>query len=154
MSLAFFYTIGTGSSLGGPISTSVLSEAVGVVLPNVAIADATNGITNYLCICIKNTGSSAINNAGVFFASDTSGARNSIALGITGKNSSTEQIVASMTTAPVGDFIYQHPTFSYSAMHVGLLNPGEFHHLWLKREIPPYTPGDPNAYMILTGTES
>jgi hypothetical protein len=152
MALAFYYT--AGASLGGAISGNLVSEGMGATLPNISLADATNGITNYRCICIRNVGASIINNAGVYFASDISGAQNTIALGITGKNSGSEQTVGSIVTAPVGNYIYQKPSFDYAPMRVGLLNPGDFFHLWLKSVIPAYSPGDPNAYLILAGVES
>ena len=155
MALKFYFT-GDGSAssvLGGQISTTELTETEGAVFPNVNVTDAAAGITHYACICIKNTGASSIANAGVYFSSVVSNAKIYIAKGLTGKNSTTEQTIANNTTAPTGALVYQQPLYEYSPVSLGLLEPGDFYHLWLKRVIAANTPGNNDEYLILTGID-
>jgi hypothetical protein len=151
MALTFYHT---SNNNGGAITGAVLGYWNGAVLPDIPLEYAATGITNYACICMKNTGASVIVNAGVFFASSVQNAKVYLAMGLTGKNSTTEQIIANNMTPPVGNFVYQRPFFSYAPLIVGTLNPGDFYHLWLKRVISVNATGESNAYFILTGTES
>jgi hypothetical protein len=156
MSLGFFFTGGGSASsvLGGLISSAALTSAQGSVLPDVALSDAVTGITHYACLCVKNTGASSIANVGVYLASDVEVSKTYIAKGLTGKNSTTEQTIASATTAPVGALVFQRPSFIYSALSLGALAAGEFYHVWLKRVVPVNAAGSPKDYIILTGVES
>lgn len=155
MSLQFYFTGGGSASsvLGGQISTTELTETAEVLLPNVALADAAAGITHYACICIKNTGATTIANAGVYFSSVVSNAKIYLAKGLTGKNSTTEQTIANNTTAPTGAFVFQQPLYVYSPVSLGLLAPGDFYHLWIKRVVAANSAGSPDEYLILTGVE-
>ncbi len=156
MSLAFYFTGGGSATsvLGGQISSAPLTETQGILLPDVTLAEATSGITHYACICIKNTGAAAIANAGVYLSSVVTASNIYIAKGFTGKNSTTEQTIAGNTTAPTGSLVFTKPLYSYSALRVGLLNPGDFYHLWLKRVVAANAPGSANDYIILTGVEA
>ena len=155
MSLKFHFTGGGSSSsvLGGQISSTELTEVAEALFPNVALADAVSGITHYACICIKNTGATTIANAGVYLSSVVSNAKIYIAKGLTGKNSTTEQTIANATTAPTGALVFQQPLYVYSPVSLGLLAPGDFYHLWLRRTIAANTPGNPDEYIIITGVE-
>lgn len=156
MSLDFFFTGGGSATsvLGGGISSAPLTEAQGVLLPDVALADAAAGITHYACICIKNTGASSISNAGVYLSSVVTAANVYVAKGLTGKNSTTEQTIANATTAPTGALVFQKPSFSYAPLALGAMSPGDFWHLWIKRAVAANAAGSPNDYIILTGVES
>ncbi|MDP1774267.1 MAG: hypothetical protein Q8L15_18520 [Methylobacter sp.] len=157
MSLSWYYTGGGSSTsvLGGQISSAALAETQGIILPNVdQSAGAVTGVTHYACICIKNTGAVSIANAGVYFSSVVTGANVSIAKGLTGKNSTTEQVIASNTTIPTGALVFQNPLFSYSALMLGTLAAGDFYHLWLKRVVKANLAGSPNDYLILSSVES
>jgi hypothetical protein len=125
-----------------------------VVLPNVTTAEAVSGVTHYACICIRNTGAATIINAGVYFSSDVQNARIYIALGLTGKNSYSEQYIGSNIVAPTGNLVFQKPAFDYAPLSVGTLYPGDWYNLWLKRIVSVYASGEASAYFILTGTES
>jgi hypothetical protein len=155
MSLGFYFTGGSSASsvLGGQISTTALTETEGALFPNVSLADATTGITHYACICIKNTGAETISNAGVYLSSVVSNANIYIAKGLTGKNSTTEQTIANNVTDPTGALVFQQPLYEYSPVSIGLLDPGDFYHLWLKRVLPASSPGSPEEYIIITGVE-
>jgi hypothetical protein len=149
--ITFYKTV---NNLGGNISANILEEAQGALFPNVSAADASAGITHYACLCVKNTGPNVIANAGVYFASDFESSSSYVALGLTGKNSTTEQTIASQTTAPTGAFIFQQPSADYAAMRLGPLNPGEFTHIWLKRVVQAFAGGSSEDYFILTGVIS
>ena len=155
MSLQFYFTGGGSASsvLGGQISTTELTETAEVLLPNVALADAAAGVTHYACICIKNTGATTIANAGVYFSSVVSNAKIYLAKGLTGKNSTTEQTIANNTTAPTGAFVFQQPSYEYTPVSLGLLAPGDFYHLWIRRTVAVNTPGSDGEYLILTGID-
>jgi len=156
MALSFFFTGGGASTsvLGGLISSTAVTETEGVVFPNVTTAEAISGIIHYACICIKNTGGSTINNPGVYFFSTVTAQNVHIAKGLTGKNSTTEQVIANNTTAPTGSLVYTKPAFSYSPLLLGVsLAPGEFFHLWIRRTVAANAPGSNNDYVILTGNE-
>jgi hypothetical protein len=151
MTLSFYHT---ASNLGGPIVMTRLSEGVGGVFANVNIDQATAGQTDYACVVIRNEGGSTIANAGVYFASKAANAKFYIALGLTGKNSYTEQVLPTATTTPVGNLIFQNPTFDYAPLVIGALNYLDIYHLWIKRVVAVNAPGEAAPYLILTGTES
>jgi hypothetical protein len=150
-SLGFYHT---SYNRGGLITTVKVSEATGAVLDNITTAQATAGITSYACVCIKNTGTTNIARAGVYFASSAQNASIYMALGLTGRSSTTEQIIATDTTAPVGELIYVQPKFEYSALIIGALPVGAWYHIWLKRVAKVKASGEASAYFILTGTTS
>jgi hypothetical protein len=156
MALTFYFTGGGSASsvLGGNISSTELTEAQGAIFPNVALADSVTGITHYACIVMKNTGAATINNAGIYISSSVQGSQSYIALGLTGKSSTTEQTIASAVTAPTGALVFQKPSFSYSPLTIGSLTVGQFQHFWLKRVVAVNQAGSPLDYFILTGTES
>jgi hypothetical protein len=156
MSLVLFHTGGGSGAgvLGGQISTLALAETQGLLLPNVLGAEAIAGITHYACVCIKNTGASSIANAGIYMSSVVSAANVFIAKGLTGKNSTTEQVITDQVTAPTGALVFTKPLFSYAPLSLGLLAPGEFYHLWIKRTVAANAAGSPNDYVIFTGVES
>ena len=156
MSLDFYFTGGGSASsvLGGQISSNQLTEVAEALFPNVSLADAAAGITHYACICVKNTGASTITNAGVYLSSFVSNSKLYVAKGLTGKNSLSEQSIANNTTAPTGALVFQKPIVEYSPVALGLLNPGDYYHLWLKRVIAANTAGNQDEYLILTGVES
>lgn len=156
MALSFYFTGGGSATsvLGGLVSSSALTETQGIVFPDVVLADAVAGITHYACIVIKNTGGTTINNAGVYLSSDVEGSRSYIALGLTGKSSTTEQVIASAVTAPTGALVFQKPSFDYAPLAIGSLTAGQFQHLWLKRTVSANATGTPLDYFIITGTQS
>jgi hypothetical protein len=150
--LAFYSTT---NNLGGALTATTLYETAGSVLPNVTTTEALHGATHYACIGMKNTGSTTINVPGVYIASQSGSARLYLALGLTGINSTTEQVIASNIIAPVGDLVYHQPTNDYAPLRIGVpLAAGQWYHLWLKRVVSPYASGESNSYFILTGTES
>lgn len=155
MSLGWYYTGGGSSTgkLGGLISSTALAETDGALFADVTQANALAGLTEYACICIKNTGVATINNAEVYLSSVVTDANIYIAKGLTGKNSTTEQTIANSTTPPTGALVFQKPLFSYAAMALGTLAAGEFYHIWLKREVRANAKGSPNDYFILSGVE-
>lgn len=151
MTLAFYFT---SNNLGGPITNNLLNESLGSVFGNVGIDAATTGFTDYACVVICNRGAATIQKAGVCFKSKAANEKFYVALGLTGKNSATEQTIATPTTAPIGNFVFQSPSFTYAPLVIGTLAPGEFYHLWLKRVVSVYATGESLAYFMLTGTES
>ena len=160
MALTFYFTGGGSASsvLGGNISSTALTETQGAVFPDVILADAVTGITHYACIAMKNTGSTTINNAGIYISSNVQGSQTYIALGLAAKGTAaattTEQPIASAVTAPTGALVFQKPSFSYSPLSIGSLAGGQYKYLWLKRVVAANQAGSPLDYFIITGTES
>ena len=156
MALTFYFTGGGSSSsvLGGLVSSTALTETQGAIFTDVVLADAIAGITHYACIVMKNTGAATINNAGIYISSDVEGSQSYVALGLTGKSSTTEQTIATSVTVPTGSLIFQQPAHSYSPLAVGMLTVGQFQHFWLKRVVGANQTGSPLDYFIITGTES
>ena len=159
MALTFYFTGGESASsvLGGNIGEA-LTETQGAVFPDVILADAVTGITHYACIAMKNTGSTTINNAGIYISSNVQGSQTYIALGLAAKGTAaaptTEQTIASAVTAPTGALVFQKPSFSYSPLSIGSLAAGQYKYLWLKRVVAANQAGSPLDYFIITGTES
>ena len=156
MALTFYFTGGGSSSsvLGGLVSSTALTETQGAIFPDVVLADAIAGITHYACIVMKNTGAATINNAGIYISSDVEGSQSYVALGLTGKSSTTEQTIATSVAAPTGALVFQKPSFSYAPLSIGSLTAGQFQHFWLKRVVRANQAGSPLDYFIITGAES
>lgn len=156
MALTFYFTGGGSSSsvLGGLVSSTALTETQGAIFPDVVLADAIAGITHYACIVMKNTGAATINNAGIYISSDVEGSQSYVALGLTGKSSTTEQTIATSVAVPTGALVFQKPSFSYAPLSIGSLTAGQFQHFWLKRVVRANQAGSPLDYFIITGTES
>lgn len=151
MSLAFYFSGGGSATsvLGGAISSAALTETRGIILPDVAQADATAGITHYASIYIKNTGGSTIANVGVYLSSVVSAANLYIAKGI-----AANQSIASATTAPADALVFTKPLFSYSPLALGSLAAGASQQLWIKRVIAVNSSGALLDYINLTGVEA
>jgi hypothetical protein len=94
-----------------------------------------------------------LTNVGVYFSSAVEGSKTYMALGLTGKSSTTEQTIASNITVPTGSLIWTRPLFSYTALSVGTLTAGQFQHIWLKRVTPANAYGSLMDYVILSSTD-
>lgn len=147
-----YYHTGGGSStsvLGGLISSAEVAEVEERIFPNLTQQQATDGKTQYACICIKNTGSN-LANVQVYFSSLVSESDIRLAKGSTGKNSTTEPTIADQDTAPTGDLVWMQPVFDYEAVMIGNLDTDEFFHIWFRRETLANTPGNEQDYFIVS----
>jgi hypothetical protein len=146
-----WYFTGGGSAtsvLGGLISSA---EATSAIFPDVTQQNAIDGITEFACICIRNTGGSTVENVGIYLSSVVTKNKIFFAKGLTGKNSTTEQTIANQQTEPTGALVFQTPRFDYMKVVLGDLAPNDFYHIWIKREVTVNTPGSPADYFIITG---
>jgi len=150
--IAFYYS-GTGTqsgSLGGAISTTAIPNSVNDnIFNSVGSSEAVSGSDKYRCIYMKNNGAVTYN-TGIYLSTQTPSKDTEIyfAKGTAAKNTS-EQSVVDENTEPAG-VIWTARVFSYNALLIDSLAPGDYISWWLKRNVVAYAGGSLSDYFILT----
>ena len=147
--LAIYFTGGSSNHYrGGLIGTAQATYGVDTVFPAITQQQAKDGITQYACVCVKNISPVTANDVGVYISQAPSVGTLYIAKGLTGKNSTTEQVIANQETPPTGSLVFYEPSFDYDTVNIGTLNAGDFHHIWMKLVTQANSPGDAFKFSI------
>jgi len=126
------------ASLGGAISTTeVVDNALQNLFPNVTSAQALAGITQYLCIYIKNTHATLTWTAPyTWISSNTPSTDSTINISVATETGSPVQTISDLTTAPTGQS-FTAPTSFATGLSLGDLVPGACKAVWVQRVISP-----------------
>lgn len=126
------------ASLGGAISsTEVVDNTLANLFPNVTSAQALAGITQYLCIFIKNTHATLTWTAPyTWISSNTPSTDSTINISVATETGSPVQVIGDITTAPTGQS-FTAPTSFATGLSLGDLVPGACKAVWVQRVISP-----------------
>jgi hypothetical protein len=134
------------ASLGKYASTTpFVSGQAGALFATVTAAQATSGLTDHRCVAIRNlSATDTARNVAVFLDDPAGGATFDLGkdpVGVVAYNAVPAQgtSVANVLTAPAG-VVFTRPTRA-SLLAIGDMAPGTACLVWVRRTVPPLTPG-------------
>ncbi len=145
-----WYTSLDANSLGGGISTTLVSTGINGFFDDVDYPEALAGSTAYRCMYIKNESLTDTYTAPeVYIATLTPSPSTycELGLGSSGLNG-TEQSIVSEEIAPVG-VSFVAPSDALPLVLGSDLGPGEYFPIWVKRVVEPEASGASNDYVVI-----
>lgn len=124
------------ASLGGVISSEVVSAALNALFDRVTGAEAAAGDIEYRCLYVRNThGTLTLYAATVWISTNTPSTDTVLAIGLgTAAIAATEQTIATEADAPVA-VSFSAPASYAAGLLIGDLAPGEYKAIWLRRTV-------------------
>lgn len=145
-----WYTSLDTNSLGGGISTTLVSTGLNGFFDDVDYNEALAGSTAYRCMYIKNeSGTDTYTTPEIYIATMTPSPSTycELGLGSSGLNG-TEQSITSEEIAPVG-VTFSSPSASLPLALGSDLGPGEYFPIWVKRVVEAEAAGASNDYVVI-----
>jgi hypothetical protein len=124
------------ASLGGAMSSEVVSAALHAFFDRVTGAEAAAGDIEYRCLYVTNTHATlTLYQATVWLSANTPSGDTIIDIGLgTAAIGAEEQTVANESTAPAG-VAFSAPASYAAGLVIGDLAPGEYKAVWLRRTV-------------------
>lgn len=124
------------ASLGGAISSNVVSASLHQFFDRVSGADAAAGDIEYRCLYIRNSHATlTLYAATVWISSNTPSTDTAMAIGLgTASIAAEEQTIANENTAPSG-VSFSAPASFAAGLLIGDLAPSEYKAVWLRRTV-------------------
>lgn len=145
-----FYESLEANSLGGGISTNLVSTGINQFFDDVDYDEALSGSTAYRCFYVKNeSGTDTYTGPAIYIAVLTPSFSTycELGLGTSGLNG-TEQTISAEEIAPVG-VSFLVPTEGVPLSFGSDLGPGDYFPVWIKRVVSPEAQGASNDYVVL-----